>query len=109
MLGSRFWDVIKEIQMNSFSERDCSYLLKRQGMLEAPYMHAYIPKYKPNKKKLGGKLLYPHLSLKCKISAVRLVGTACIFLIFLIATVQISMECETQESEAGYTKKLNLY
>ena len=35
--------------------------------------------------------------------------TACIFLIFLIATVQISAECETQESEAGYTKHLTLY
>ena len=38
-----------------------------------------------------------------------MVGTAYIFLIFLIATVQISMECETQENEAGYTKKLKLY
>ena len=27
----------------------------------------------------------------------------------LIATVQISMECETQEKKAGYTKRLNLY
>ena len=34
------------------------------------------------------------LSLKCKISAIWLVETACIFLIFLIATVQI-LECET--------------
>ena len=38
-----------------------------------------------------------------------LVETVCIFLIFLFATVQISVECETQESEAGYTKHLNLY
>ena len=30
----------------------------------------------------------------------------CIFLMFLIATLQI---CETQESEVGYTKHLNLY
>ena len=41
---------------------------------------------------------YYYLSLKCKISAVWLVETACIFLIFLIATVQMSMKCETQES-----------
>ena len=41
---------------------------------------------------------YVLLSLKCKITAIWLVETACIFLIFLIATVQISMECETQES-----------
>ena len=52
---------------------------------------------------------YRILSLKYKISAIWLVETVCIFLIFLIATVQISMECETQESEAGYTKHLNLY
>ena len=48
------------------------------------------------------------LSLKCKISAIWLVETACIFrilvetacvcLIFLIATVQTSMECEMQGS-----------
>ena len=44
-----------------------------------------------------------------KISAIRLVETACVFMIFLIATVQISMACETQESKAGYTKHLNLY
>ena len=31
------------------------------------------------------------------------------YLIFLIATVQISIECETRESEAEYTKHLNLY
>ena len=52
---------------------------------------------------------YDLLSLNCKISAIWLVETACIFLIFLIATVQISVECETQESEAGYTKNLNLH
>ena len=40
--------------------------------------------------------------------AILLVETACIFL-FLIATVQISMEYETQESLAGYKKHLNLY
>ena len=28
------------------------------------------------------------------------------FLIFLIAAVKLSMECETQESESGYTKRL---
>ena len=49
------------------------------------------------------------LLLKCKISAIWLVETACIFPIFLIATTQISMECETQESETEYTKYLNLY
>ena len=45
----------------------------------------------------------------CKISAIRLVEKAYIFLIFLTATVQTSMECETQESKAGYTRHLNLY
>ena len=35
-------------------------------------------------------------------TAIWLVETAYIFLMFLIATVQISMECETQESQAGY-------
>ena len=49
------------------------------------------------------------LLLKCKISAIWLVETACIFPMFLIATAQISMKCETQESETGYTKYLNLY
>ena len=49
------------------------------------------------------------LSLKCKISAIWLVETTCILLIFLTATVQISMECETQENEAEYTKHLNLH
>ena len=34
---------------------------------------------------------------------------ACILMIFLITTVQISMECQTQEREAKYTKHLNLY
>ena len=38
------------------------------------------------------------LSLKCKISAIWLVETTCIFLILLFANEQISMECETQES-----------
>ena len=38
-----------------------------------------------------------------------LVETACILLIFLIAAVQISVDCETQESQAGYTKHLNLH
>ena len=33
-----------------------------------------------------------------------LVETACIFLIFLITTVQVSMECETQENLVEYTK-----
>ena len=42
-------------------------------------------------------------------SAICLVGTACLFLVFLIPAVQIPMECETEESEAGYTKHLNLY
>ena len=37
-----------------------------------------------------------------------MVKITCIFL-FSIATVQTSMKCETQESEAGYTKYLNLY
>ena len=34
------------------------------------------------------------LSLKCKVSSIWLSETACIFLIVLIATVQISVECE---------------
>ena len=38
------------------------------------------------------------LSLKGKISAIWLVEKECIFLIFLIDTVQISMQYETQES-----------
>ena len=43
------------------------------------------------------KLIYKlyALSFKCKISAIWLVETACKFLIFLIPTVQISLECET--------------
>ena len=37
--------------------------------------------------------------VKCKISAIWLVGTACMFLMFLIVTVQITiMEYEMQES-----------
>ena len=36
--------------------------------------------------------------IKCKISAIGLVEIAWIFLILLIAKVQISMECETQEN-----------
>ena len=39
-----------------------------------------------------------YLTLKWKISAIWLVETVCIFLIVLIASVEISMECETQES-----------
>ena len=38
-----------------------------------------------------------------------MVEKACIFPIFLIATVQIPMECETQESQAGPAKHLDLY
>ena len=34
------------------------------------------------------------LPLKCKVSSIWLVETVCIFLIVLIATVQISVECE---------------
>ena len=37
------------------------------------------------------------LSYIIKISAIWLVEAACIYLIFLITTMQISMECETQE------------
>ena len=36
---------------------------------------------------------------KCKISAIYLVETAYIFLIFLIVTVQISLECEPQQRD----------
>ena len=38
------------------------------------------------------------LSFKCRISATRSDETPCIFLIFLIVTVQISMKCEAHES-----------
>ena len=41
-------------------------------------------------------LFYRLLLLKCKISAISLVETAFIFLVFLIATAQTSMECEMQ-------------
>ena len=66
---------------------------------------------KNNKKLFHRKMLWHNwfpvlpsvLSLKCKISAVWLVETACIFLIFLIPTVQISMECKTQENIWIYT------
>ena len=46
------------------------------------------------------------LLLKCKIL---LVETAYTYLIFLTATVQTLMECETQESEVGCKKHLPLY
>ena len=52
---------------------------------------------------------YLTLSLKCKIFTIWLVETACVLMIFLITTVQISIECETQKREAKYTKHLNLY
>ena len=42
-------------------------------------------------------------------SAIWSVETACVFLIFSIATVQMSVKCELQESEARYKKPLNLY
>ena len=44
---------------------------------------------------LWDAVVYLKLSLKCKTSAIWLVETACISLILLTATVQISMECET--------------
>ena len=44
------------------------------------------------------------LSLKSKISAIWLIEKACI-----VAAVQISMECEAQESSTGSAKYLNLY
>ena len=47
-----------------------------------------------------------HLSWKCKISAIWLVETASIFIIFLISTVLISMGYEMQESYAGCTGKM---
>ena len=59
----------------------------------------YATKYRkgeiPQEMNVDSYLHLLPLSLKCKISAIWLVETACIFLIFLIATVQISMECET--------------
>ena len=41
------------------------------------------------------------MPLKCKKSAIWLVETASILLIFLVATTQISMECETQARKLG--------
>ena len=38
-----------------------------------------------------------------------LIEKAAMFLIFLIATIQIKLECGKQESEAGYTKHMNLH
>ena len=57
--------------------------------------------------KSGGFLVsllsvFMYLSLKCKTSAISLVETASMFLIFLITSMQISMECETKESEAKF-------
>ena len=57
--------------------------------------------------KSGGFLVsllsvFMYLSLKCKTSAISLVETACMFLIFLITSMQISMECEMKESEAKF-------
>ena len=52
--------------------------------------------------------IYKYFSLKFETSAIWLVETACTFLIFLIATVQISLEFETHQRGAGYTKSLNL-
>ena len=49
----------------------------------------------------GLRSYYTKLLLKCEVSAIWLVEKECIFLIFLIATVQISVECETQESKTG--------
>ena len=49
------------------------------------------------------------LSLKCKISAIWLVETACIFLIFLITTVPISIECEKQETYNHFHNILRLF
>ena len=51
---------------------------------------------------------YKAFSLKYKISVIWLVEAAFIFLILLTATVQISMECETQESYTWYAEHLNL-
>ena len=53
-------------------------------------------------------IAYDTLSLQCKIFAIWLVEKVCTFLTFLIATVQISIECETKESYAWATKHLNL-
>ena len=44
---------------------------------------------------------YKLISLKCQISVIWLVETACIFLIFFIFTVQISMEFKGRKIEAG--------
>ena len=41
--------------------------------------------------------------VKMQTFAACLVETACIFLIFLITTESILMDCEAQENEAGYT------
>ena len=70
-----------------------------------------LDRVKNNEKSFHKKMLWHNwfpvlpsvLSLKCKTFAVWLVETACIFFIFLIATVQISMEFETQENVWIYT------
>ena len=57
-------------------------------------------------KQRKGHQKYLLLQLKYKMSPIRLLETACIFLTFLISTVQISMECETQESQEEYTRHI---
>ena len=55
------------------------------------------------------KKLVFFIIVKMQVSAIWLVETAGIFQIFWIATLQISMECETQESEAGYQDIQNIW
>ena len=50
----------------------------------------------------GNLGLYFVLSWKYKISEIWLIGTGCIFLIFLIAIVQTAMECETEDIYETY-------
>ena len=58
-------------------------------------------------KRKAWKAVYQVVSLlECEISSTWLVKTACIFLIFLIATVILA--CEAQKSQAVYTKNFNL-
>ena len=105
--------VLKYMESNYLSSGTLTVIAIRSWLLSI-YMHLHIntlySKYALHV--LYITLLYIYyitLSLKFKIFTIWLVETACIFLIFLIAIVQLSMKCGTQESQTGCTKQLNLY
>ena len=56
------------------------------------------PDYLPNYLSISYDYAEINVKLKRNISTISLVKTPCIFLIFLIATVQVSTECKTQGS-----------